>query len=346
MAANEAINKNLNDVKKGGFSIGSLYRSMRKSMAPRMREFRYSMKVFRRSPLAMIGLVLVTFVVLLAIFAPILAPPNPQGQYTIPKNYLQGISPPGSTGTVVTYDTNGVAHTKEVTYTFGTGYEGTDIYYGVIWGARVSIMISLYVVLTAAIIGIVVGALAGYYGGVLDELLMRITDIFLSLPGLILAMAIVVVLGSALENIMLALIIVWWPSYARLIRGQVLSIRESTYIQAAKASGAKNTRILFRHIVPNAFSPMLVTMTMDIGAVVLVAAGLSFIGFGPPDVTEWGRMISDGQDWFLTQVPYQGTFYNPWWIVIFPGVMILIFVLGFNLLGDGLRDIMDPRLRR
>jgi peptide/nickel transport system permease protein len=322
------------------------YVSFRRSMAPRVRELRYSLKVFKRSPLAIIGLILVTFVVLIAIFAPFLAPPNPKGEYVMPKNLLQGISPPGSTGTLVTYDPNGNPHTEEVTYKFGTGYEGTDIYYGIIWGARVSIIISLYVVLSAALIGIVVGALAGYYGGVLDELLMRITDIFLSLPGLILAMAIVVVLGSALENIMLALIIVWWPSYARLIRGQVLSLRETTFVQAAKASGSKSMRILFRHIVPNAFSPMLVTMTMDIGAVVLVAAGLSFIGFGPPDVTEWGRMISDGQDWFLTQVPYQGTFYNPWWIVIFPGAMILIFVLGFNLLGDGLRDILDPRQRR
>jgi peptide/nickel transport system permease protein len=324
----------------------NLFVTIKKSTAPRIRELRFSMRLFRKSPLAMIGLVLVLIVLMMALFAPFLAEPNPKGEYIMPLNFQQGISPPGSTGIVTTYDSQGQPHTKEVTYQFGTGEDGSNIYYGIIWGARLSITISLYVVLTTALIGVIVGALAGYYGGVLDEVLMRITDIFLSLPGLILAMAIVVALGNALDNILLALIIVWWPSYARLIRGQVLSIKENTYVQAARASGSKKNRILFRHIIPNAFSPMLVTMTMDIGAVVLVAAGLSFIGFGPPDITEWGRMVSQGQNYFLTQIIYEGQMYNPWWIVIFPGTMILIFVLGFNLLGDGLRDIMDPRLRR
>ena len=159
-------------------------------------------------------------------------------------------------------------------------------------------------------------------------------------------MAVVSVLGPSLNNIVLALIVVWWPPYARLIRGQVLTVRENTYVEAARAIGAKRNRILFRHILPNSLAPVLVSSTMDLGGVVLTAAGLSYIGFGPPNIAEWGRMISVGQTWFIATVTYNGVQYNPWWCWVFPGVMILLFVMGFALLGDGLRDIMDPRLRR
>jgi peptide/nickel transport system permease protein len=296
-----------------------------------MRELRFSLFLMRKSFLAIVGIVLVLIIVAIAILAPVLAPvpPNQRDPMYIPRDFEQP-KPPGAEG-----------------FLMGTGKLGADIYYGVVWGSRTSIYIAVFVVLVSAILGIVLGAVSGYYGGVVDELLMRITDIFLSIPGLILAMAVAAVLSRSLENIMLALIVVWWPPYARIVRGQVLSVKESTYVEAARAVGAKKSRVLFRHVVPNSLAPMLVSITMDLGVVVLVAAGLSYIGFGPPTGTaEWGKMVSDGQEYFLSTVYYKGVPYNPWWMVTFPGAMIFIFVLGFNLLGDGLRDILDPRLRR
>jgi peptide/nickel transport system permease protein len=302
----------------------------KKSIAPRIREIRFSLFLARKSLLAMIGLAIVVIIVGIALLAPILAPPaNNADPMQMPRDFHTP-KPPGAEG-----------------YLMGTGKLGTDIYYGVIWGARTSIYVAMFVVLTAAFIGIIFGAMAGFYGGMIDEVLMRITDVFLSVPGLILAMAVCAVLGRNLENIMLSLTLVWWPSYARLIRGQVLSIRESVYVEAARAVGSKKTRVLFRHIVPNSLAPMLVNTTMDIGVVVLVAAGLSYIGFGPPSGTaEWGKMVADGQQYFTGTIFYEGAAYNPWWMWVFPGTMIFFFVMGFNLLGDGLRDILDPRLRR
>jgi len=304
--------------------------NLAKSIRPRIRETRNSLRILRKSLLAMVGIVLIMFVVILALTAPILAPPaNPDDPLYIPRDFLTP-KPPGAEG-----------------HLLGTGLQGADIFYGVVWGARTSIIISLFVVLNAAIIGIVLGAISGYYGGSIDNVIMRITDVFLSIPGLILAMAIAAVLSRSIDNIMFALILVWWPPYTRLIRGQVLSVRENTYVEAARAIGCKSNRILFRHIVPNSLSPMLVAITMDIGSVVLVAAGLSYLGFGATSGTaEWGKMVSDGQQFFLSTVYYNGQAYTPYWMVTFPGMMIFIFVMGFNLLGDALRDLLDPRLRR
>ena len=309
----------------------SFFEPIRKSIAPRISELRYSLFLVRKSLLAVVGIVSVLAIVIMAVFAPVLAPvpANQDDPLYIPRDF-KSPKPPGAEGFIL-----------------GTGYLGVDIYYGLVWGARTSIYISLFVVLIASILGIVLGAIAGYYGGAVDELLMRITDVFLSIPGLVLAMAVAAVLSRSLENIMLALIIVWWPPYARIVRGQVLTIRENTYVEAARAVGAKKSRVLFRHVVPNSLAPMLVSATMDLGVVVLVAASLSYIGFGPPTGTaEWGRMVSDGQQYFLSTVIYDGVEYNPWWMVTFPGLAIFMFVMGFNLLGDGLRDILDPRLRR
>jgi peptide/nickel transport system permease protein len=321
--------------RKGG--VKGRFELVKKSMAPRIKEWRFSFYLARKSLLAMIGLVLVLTVLIIALAAPWLyPPPDPDNPLQMPMDFKQP-KPPG----ILVDDPELAAHP------LGTGKLGADIYYGIVWGARTSIYVALFVVFTAAIIGIVLGAIAGYYGGVVDEVLMRITDVFLSIPGLILAMAVAAVLSRSLENIMLALTVVWWPPYARLIRGQVLSVRENVYVEAAKAVGSKKSRILFRHIVPNCLAPLLVQITMDIGVVVLVAAGLSFIGFGAPSGTaEWGKMVSDGHDYFTGQIVWDGVYYNPWWMWVFPGMMIFIFVMGFNLLGDGLRDIMDPRLRR
>jgi peptide/nickel transport system permease protein len=312
-------------------------------LRPRIREFRNYLRIFRKNPLGIVGLALILTIVIIAIAAPFLAPPltgNAQPDPIINRFDLAPPKPPGSPGVI-----NG----QDVTYIWGTGQSGEDIYYGTIWGARTSIYIALAIVGLAAIIGVAVGAVAGFYGGILDEVLMRTTDVFLSIPSLILALGIVAILGKSLEFIILALVITWWPSYARLIRGQVLAIKESTYVEAARAIGAKKNRILFRHIVPNTISPLTVSITMDFGTVVLVAAALSFIGFSTPGLCEWGRMVSAGSAMMFSQIPYpfpSGPFYNPYWAWVFPAGFIFMFVMGFSLLGDSLRDMLDPRMRR
>lgn len=300
-------------------------------LKPRLREFRNSLGLIRENWTAMMGIVMVLFIVLMALFAPFLAPPQTAGDpMQIPAD-LSLPKPPFQDGLPL----------------LGTGGNGIDIYYGVVWGARTTVVTSLYVVLTAALIGLVLGGLAGFYGGKIDEIIMRFTDIFLSMPALILAMAIASILTKNLENMMFALIIVWWPSYARLIRGQVLSVRENTYVEASRAIGCKRNRILFKHIIPNSISPLIVSITLDLGAVALVSASLSYIGFGVgPGYAEWGRMISDGQRWFLSTITYNGVSYTPWWALVFPGLALLIFTMGCSLIGDGLRDILDPRSRR
>ena len=225
-------------------------------------------------------------------------------------------------------------------HVLGTTVDGEDVISGLLLGAAISIRIGLIVVVIGTLIGSVLGAVAGYTGGPLDELIMRITDIFLSIPGLILAMAVAAAIGRSLDTVMYALIVVWWPPYTRLVRGQALSVRENTYIEAARASGGSEMRVVGRHILPNTLSPILVQASLDVGSVVLVAAGLSYLGLGAQAGTpEWGLMVSKG----FTYFPPAG---NNWWQVGFAGLMIFLFVLGFNLLGDGVRDILDPRLRR
>lgn len=221
---------------------------------------------------------------------------------------------------------------------WGTDNYGGDIYSRIIWASQQDLRIALSVVLIALSTGAVIGAVSGYYGGKLDELVMRITDIFFAFPGLVLAMAIVMAIGvRSLETISIALMITWWPTYARLVRGQVLSEREKLYIEAARSSGASDSRILFSHILPNTIQPVIVQATMDFGSVILVAAGLSFIGFGPPvGTSEWGMMIARGQNYILS---------SPW-MTLYPGLAILVTALAFNLVGDGIRDILDPKLRR
>lgn len=221
---------------------------------------------------------------------------------------------------------------------WGTDNYGGDIYSRIIWASQQDLRIALSVVLVALSSGAVIGAVSGYYGGKLDELVMRVTDIFFAFPGLVLAMAIVMALGvRSLTTISMALMITWWPTYARLVRGQVLSEREKLYIEAARSSGASDSRILFSHILPNTIQPVIVQATMDFGSVILVAAGLSFIGFGPPvGTSEWGMMIARGQNYILS---------SPW-MTLYPGLAILVTALAFNLVGDGIRDILDPKLRR
>lgn len=280
----------------------------------KIKDWKHSLRLFTKSPLAMLGLFIVVFFMLVAIFAPYLAPyPNNWRDFT-----LQNQAPSSS-------------------HILGTEIYGGDIFSMIIWGSRVSLVTAFAVVLSIVLFGTIVGAIAGYFGGLIDEIIMRVTDIFLAFPSLVLSMVIVAALGSGLQNVMISIAIVSWPTYARLIRGQVLSIKERNYIEAARAVGSSDWRIISKHLIPNSLAPTIVQATMDVGSIIITSAALSFIGMGAgPGEAEWGRMINDGQAMLLSAP----------WISTFPGLAILLFCLGFNLLGDGLRDIMDPRMRR
>jgi len=282
--------------------------------APQIRELRFTLYLLRQSPLVIAGFALVGLFIGMAIFAPWIAPHGAEERFwNLPQE------PPSWE------------------FPFGTDTTGGDIYSRVIWGARLDLAIALTVVASAIVIGSVLGSVSGFLGRAFDEVLMRITDVFLAFPALILAMAVAAALGRNLTNLTIALVVVWWPTYARLIRGQVLAEKERLYVDAARAVGAKPARIIFRHVLPNSIFPVIVQATLDLGGVILTAAGLSFIGFGAgAGVAEWGLMIADGRS-YLFQSP---------WIATFPGLAILLSSLGLNLVGDGLRDVLDPRLRR
>jgi peptide/nickel transport system permease protein len=266
-----------------------------------------------RSPLTVAGLVLIVVFSLSALLASVLAPADPLDQ-----KLSQRLKPPSP------------AHW------LGTDQLGRDVLSRLLFGARISLTIGLVVVGTAGTFGTLVGLVAGYTGGLVDEALMRVTDVFLAFPALILAMAIAGALGPSLNNAMIAIAVVTWPVYARLVRGQVLSLREREFVEAARSLGASTARILWRHILPNTLAPILVQASFDMGGAILSAAGLSFIGFGAqPPTPEWGVMISDGRKYVSTQS----------WLSLFPGLAILLTVAAFNLIGDGLRDSLDPRLR-
>lgn len=220
---------------------------------------------------------------------------------------------------------------------FGLDSLGRDVFSRVINGTRISIVSGAAVVTVATIFGVAAGMLAGWSGGWWDEALMRITDMFLAFPSLVLAMAISAILRPNLTNALLAIAVTSWPAYARIARAQVLALRARTYIEAARAQGATDAVILLRHLVPNAIAPILVQSSLDVGNIILTTAGLSFIGFGAqPPTPEWGLMVSEGRRFLMDQ----------WWIATFPALAILFLVLGFNLLGDGVRDLLDPRLRK
>lgn len=269
--------------------------------------------VLLTSPLTVIGLALILLFALSAILAPWVAPMDPVNQVL-----TQRLEPPSAE------------------HWLGMDQLGRDVFSRLLYGARISLTVGLVVVISSVILGTLVGLTAGYMGGWVDEVLMRVTDIFLAFPPLILAMSIAGALGPNLNNAMVAIAVVTWPVYARLVRGQVLALREREFVQAARGIGAPTPRILFRHLLPNSLAPILVQASFDMGGAILAAAGLSFIGFGArPPTPEWGVMISEGSKFFSTQP----------WLSFFPGLAILLTVASFNLIGDGLRDALDPRLR-
>ncbi|MFX0045411.1 MAG: ABC transporter permease, partial [Candidatus Hermodarchaeota archaeon] len=286
----------------------------REDMGPRMKEFRYSLFLIRRSPLVMLGLSILAGYILIAIFVPFFAPYGPTERV-----WTETLQPPGGT------------------HIWGTDQNGGDIFSMTMWATRIDLEIAITVVAVSLAIGTLIGVAAGYFGGAVDEVIMRITDVFFAFPGLILAMAIVSALGGRnLDTITVALTLIWWPTYSRLVRGQVLIEREKLYVEAARSVGASDMRIMMTHILPNTIQPVIVQATLDMGRVLLTAAGLSFIGYGAEAGTaEWGLMIAQGQDHFTL-----------YWLLFYPGMAMLLCALAFNFVGDGVRDIMDPKLRR
>lgn len=259
-----------------------------------------------------IGIIVVIGWILAAIFASLLAPYPPLAQ-----NVNVRLQPPNPT------------------HFWGTDELGRDIYSRVLYGGRITIPAGLIVILVGSFLGTLIGAVAGFLGGAWDELIMRITELFMAFPTIILAMAITAALGPDIRNAIIALVVVWWPSYARLVRSLVLSVKNHEYVEAAQCVGASKPYVLFRTILPNCLAPAVVLTTLDIGNAILTFAGLSFLGLGPePTSPEWGRMVAVGIDYF-----------DQWWTWLFPGMAIATLVIAFNFIGDGLRDIFDPRLR-
>lgn len=289
----------------------------KKTLQPSLREFRLSFYLLTRNKLQLASLIIIILLVLIAVFAPVIAPyPGHAISETNPDDKLL---PPSAQ------------------YWFGTDELGRDMLSRVIYGTRISLQTALIAVGLALLIGVPLGAIAGGLGGVVDEIIMRITDVFLSFPPLLLAIAIAAFLGPNLRNAMLAIAISWWPWYTRIIRGQAVSIRERQFVRAARAIGTPKSSIIFKHILPNTFAPVIVQASMDIGGVILTIASLSFLGLGAqPPTPEWGLLISTSRTYFL----------NAWWYSTFPGIAIFITVLVFNLIGDGFREVLDPKTRK
>ena len=277
-------------------------------------EARNNVKVFIGDRLAVLGVGIIVATILVALLAPVIAPYPAQGRGE--------------------YDASEKLLPPSVKHPFGTDQLGRDVLSRVIYGARIPLLVSSFVIAGCLAIGVPLGGLAGYYGGRVDELIMRVTDIFLAFPSILLAVILVVFLGPSLRNCMIALIVSWWPWYARLVRGVAISLRERPFVEAARIMGLRRPTVVLWHILPASSGPVIVSAALDMGAVILSAAGLSFIGLGAqPPTAEWGLMISEGRVYVLQQ----------WWISVFPALAMFVLVLGINFVGDGLRTVFDPR---
>lgn len=266
---------------------------------------------FRRNPLAMVGLGIILALLAVAALAPLIAPASPTAQDLS----LRLLEP-------------------SATHWFGTDELGRDIFSRIVWGARITLTIVALVVVIVAPVGLVVGTAAGYFGGWFDAVLMRVTDVFLAFPRLILALAFVAALGPGIENAVIAIALTAWPPYARIARAETLTIRNADFIAAARMTGAGPVRILVGQVMPLCLSSLIVRVTLDMAGIIIIAAGLGFLGLGAqPPSPEWGAMIASGRRFLLDQ----------WWVATIPGLAICTVSLGFNLLGDGLRDVLDPK---
>jgi len=291
-----------------------------------MEKFIRIAKKLIRNPTSFAGLIIVLLYVGIAIFAPIIAkPPYPDTPYEMPQMGWSAIPKPPSWQDP-----------------FGTTQGQYDIYYGIIWGTRTAFKIGIVVIGLSLIIGLTVGTISAYFGGWVDEVLMRITDIFLAFPFLVGVIVVVTVLGPGLSHVMLALIIFYWMGYARLIRGSVLEIKENEYVMAGRALGTPGYRIISRHILPNAIFPIIIQVSMDMATIPLTAAALSFLGLGAPvGYASWGQLVAFSRNWIVSS---SGNPLSYWYTITFPSVAIVLYAMGWNLLGDSLRDILDPRM--
>jgi peptide/nickel transport system permease protein len=316
-----------------------------------------ALRRFRRNPLALVGLSIVLSFVVIATIAPLI---TPLGRTCIrdlgltaatadayrdvrhPSFWQLMLRTPDTCYRMPRVGFSPIPQSAEASGTLlGTTSQGYDIYYGLMWGSRTAFRIGVLVVGIGLLIGILVGATAAYVGGWVDNVLMRFTDMIIAVPALVLALVIVMVLGNSIVNLMIAIAAVAWPSYARLVRGEVLRIKQLEYVTGAQAVGRRSFGIVFRHILPNAIGPVLIVASLDIGSIVLTAAALSFLGLGPePGYTDWGQMISFARSWILGP-PGQPLAY--WYTSFWPGLTIVLFVLGWNLLGDAFRDVLDVR---
>lgn len=295
---------------------------------PRWREFKFTLQRIIRNPAAIIGFVLLFFFTVVAVLAPVIAPPKyAHNPYLMPhKGFSPTPKPPSAT------------------HIFGTTSGQYDIFYGVVWGTRTAFKIGLFVVGFAVLVGVALGAVAGYYGGLIDEILMRVTDVIWAIPTLVLAMAIVVAFGRGIDKIMIALALVQWRWYVRVLRAEILTLRDQDYVQAARLMGVSDLKIILRHILPNAIYPILIMASMDMGSMVITASFMSFVGLGAPKgYADWGQMVALARNYIVGPADDPLKF---WYTIIIPGLCIILFVLAWNLIGDALRDAFDPKLRR
>ena len=305
--------KNSNNIKDkpltaGGRLLGNLFQRIEPGSA---------VWFFRRDWVAMVSLIFLFLVILFAVFAPLLTPYPEQGAGE--PNITEKLNAPNRQ------------------HPFGTDNLGRDLWARILFGARTSLMIGFTVTVLGAFIGTILGAMAGYFGGWIDEIIMRITDVFLAFPPLLLAIIMAAVLGPSITNTIIAITVVWWPWYTRIIRGQAISVRERNYIKAAIVIGVNDRTIIKRHLLPNIMTPVLVQATLDLGSAILVAASLSFIGLGTqPPAADWGVLVSDGRELLLS---------GKWWLSVYPGLAIFLTVTALNLMGDGVRDAADPKTR-
>ncbi len=302
-----------------------------------------------KTPASVIGFVLIGFFIIIALMAPLLAPPvTPNDPYRIPRDgFSSDPKPPGTEWKKnvmpLPFWWKTFVGTETMTHIMGTSEGQYDIFYGIIWGTRTAFKTGLVVTISTLLFGVIVGSISAYYGGIVDNIIMRIVDVLLILPGILAALILAAVLtpriGKSLVPTMTALIAFGWMGYARIIRGDILSVKERDYVLAARVIGVKDNRILFRHIIPNAVFPTLVLASLAVGDVVLSFAALSFLGIGTEvGYADWGQVLSFARNWITSLDTY-------WYIVIWPGLTLVMFVMGWNLVGDALRDVLDPRMR-
>lgn len=290
------------------------------------RETKRLLKKFFSNFSACLGFVLLVFFLIVAVGAPYIAPPkSARDPYMMP---------------IVTWSSNPLPPSPE--HPFGVAGK-RDIFYGVVWGTRTAFRIGIIVTVVSTLIGLAVGSVAGYFGKLVDEVLMRITDIFMAIPFLVAAIVLATILGAGLDKVIIALIVFSWMYSARLVRGNILQVKEEQFVMAARALGVSDFMIILRHVLPNSIFPVLIQASMRMGSLVITAAALSFLGIGAPQgYADWGALLNYARNWMMGS---QGEALRYWYMTVFPGVAMVLFVLAWNLVGDALRDVFDPRLR-